>query len=278
MKFANVIHALYCEPWLIAPEMHLKLCEIVQGHICGDAHLAGGMAAQFADADGAVILVRVVDSIAIIGVDGVLGKRVGDLEKSSGVVDVDDLENAIEEALEDEGIEGILLDVSSPGGTVTGVPELAEFIAQATKPVAAHTDTQMASAAMYISAGVDIIMATASAWVGSIGVYSSFIDKSRAFELAGLKSELFTSGKFKGMGQPGLPLSEDQKELLQSRVDVMAGQFVAFVQEHRGNLPESLFEGQAIEPGLAVETGLIDKIGSLQDALSELRSLIDIGK
>jgi ClpP class serine protease len=88
----------------------------------------------------------------------------------------------------------------------------------------------MASAAYWIGVTADAIFAEPSAEIGSIGVYSAFLDESRAFEMEGLKTELFKTGKYKGMGMPGLPLTEDQRALIQAEVDRVNKQFARVEQ------------------------------------------------
>lgn len=281
MRFPHILSALYCEPWLITAEMHKRLCQIVDQHITGAAHDPGGIVQAFADSHGngrdRDLFTR-VGNIAQVNIHGVVGKRVGAFEKCSGVMDCDDVERALAAALDDSSIEGILLDVDSPGGTVTGVPELAAVIAEvdAQKPVVAFTDRQMASAAYYLAAGARAIYATGSAHVGSIGVYSAWLDASRAFEMNGLSMEVDKVGKYKAAGLYGTSMTAEQRDLIHSRTEEVAAWFKGFVRGQRPAVPESAMEGQEFYGVEAKANGLVDEVGGLEDAFDELESLIGL--
>jgi len=179
------------------------------------------------------------------------------------------MQRIIGEATEDPEIDAIVIDVDSPGGTVTGVPEAAEAIERAAteKPVIAYTGGMMASAAYWISASADAIVAAPSADVGSIGVYTAFLDRTRQFEQEGIDVELFKHGKFKAMGMPGVALTDEQRALIQEGVDEIAGWFKGFVQQSRPGVSTDAMEGQTFLGKNAVAVGLVDALGSLGDAI-----------
>jgi signal peptide peptidase SppA len=278
MRFDHILHALYCEPWLISADMHSQLCEIVDAHISGTAHAPEGNVAQFDDGAGKVKDVEVVGGVAIVPLVGVVGKRIGMMERSSGVMDVDDFTTSLQAALDNDRVSGILLDVNSPGGTITGIPEAADMVSEASsiKPIVAFTDTLMASAAYWLSVGADAIVATQSASVGSIGVYSSVLDSSMAFKMAGLEQNLFKAGKLKAIGTQGIMMSDEQKEYMQSRVDQLYGWFTSSVLEGRGIVQDGSMEGQTFFGREAESRGLIDKVGDQDEALGLVLDLIDM--
>jgi len=276
MRFGHILHALYCEPWLIDPAMHQQLRQIVDAHITGKAHAPDGNILDFNDKSGKAPDLKVVDGVAIVSLVGVVGKRIGMMEKSSGVMDVDDLSDNIQAALDRDDVRGILLDVNSPGGTITGVPEAADMVVEAAsmKPVVAFTDTLMASAAYWIAVGADAIVATQSASIGSIGVYSAMLDSSVAFSNAGLKQELFKEGAFKAMGIQGLPLTAEQREHIQERVTKIYEWFTSSVIEARVQVSKDSMQGQTFRGADAKAANLIDQIGSKDDAFDLLKELI----
>jgi len=275
MKFLHILQSLWCEPWLIKPEMHRTLCDIVESHYNGDAHKEGGIASAFADEqdDGAPKM-DIIDSMAIIPIHGVIGKNVHPIVKSSGVVDVEDITRLIHQALDNPTIRGILYDVNSPGGSITGTPELAELVRDATKikHSVAFTDQLMASAAYWISAGTDAIYASPSSNVGSIGVYMAWLDSSRWMEDNGLKTELIKHGKFKAIGLSGTELNAEQRAHLQVQVDEIFNWFSGWVTEFR-DIPDEAMEGQVFMGKDAINSNLIDAVGSVDDALNELKDL-----
>jgi signal peptide peptidase SppA len=256
--------------------MHARLCEIVDAHVTGKAHAPGGIAQDFEEGAGARPKLAMIGDMAEVKLFGVVGKRVGSMEKSSGVMDVDDMVEDIETALEDDRVRGIMLDVNSPGGTVTGVPEAADIITEAAKikPIVAFTDTLMASAAYWIACGADAIVATDSSNVGSIGVFSAILDSSAAYNMAGMKQQLFKEGKYKAMGIAGLPLTEDQKEHIQARTTMLYEWFTSSVVEARGIVGEGSFEGQTFRGSEAKARNLIDQVGDKEAAYELLQEII----
>lgn len=267
----RVMRALYCEPWLIRPEMHRKLCDIVWAHITEDAHKAGGIGDWFGDRSGEDAVTK-QDGVATVSIDGVIGRRFSKFVNSSGVVSVDVLERVLLELAEDSSVGAVVLDVDSPGGTVTGTPEAAAAVEALTaqKPVVAFTGGLMASGAYWLSVPADAIFAAPSAHIGSIGVYAAFLDESRAYENEGMHVELFKRGKYKAMGLPGLPLTDEQKVLIQERVDKIYEWFTGVVSSNRQVQPEAM-EGQTYMGKAAMDVGLIDGIGTIADAVQHAK-------
>jgi signal peptide peptidase SppA len=269
MNMLNVLSELWCSPWLILPAVHRQLCEIVAAHITGEAHAAGGIADSMPEQPGFVV--GRTGSVAVIPIHGVLGKRVGGLAKSSGATDIDDIAEALDQAVANPEVSGILLDIASPGGTTTGMPELADKIAAVSvkKPVVAWTDSQMASAAYWLAAGADSIYASKSAKIGSIGVYMAWLDDSRALEQQGYRAELIKRGKFKAIGVSGTSLTQEAREMLQQSVDQVYDWFTEHVRLFRDDVPQEAMEGQVFFAAQAQEFDLIDRVGTIEDALNE---------
>lgn len=275
-NLTRVLTALYCEPWLIQPSMHRQLCDITWAHVTGSAHDGDGILAKF---DDEVKRDRIGDvardgNVAILSVGGVIGRKFSGFLNSSGVTSVDVLQRIVEEARTDPSIEGMVLDVDSPGGTVTGTPEAAETLADFSreKPLVAYTSGLMASAAYWLSAPADAIFAAPSADVGSIGVYAAMLDVTRAMENQGVHVELFKQGKFKAMGMPGTSLTDEQREFLQERVDEIGDWFRGYVQGNRPAVERDAMEGQTFMGENALEVGLVDHIGTLADAVDHVRT------
>lgn len=274
MKLSHILSALWCEPWLILPEMHRQLCAIAEAHFTGTAHKPGGIAGLFEeneDEDNRPTM-TVVEGVGIIPIEGTIGKRVSSLARSSGVTDVDDIEALLVQAESRQDVQAILLDINSPGGTTTGVPELAARIVKAEKPVVSFADKLAASAAYWIAAAADKFVSTESAMVGSVGVYMAWLDVSRAFEAEGYRTELIKHGKFKAMGLQGTTLSPEQRAHLQAQVDEIYNWFAGFVRVQRVVKPEAL-EGQTFFGAQAAGLGLVDSVGTRDEAIGEALGL-----
>jgi signal peptide peptidase SppA len=281
MRFLHIINAVYSQPWLILPSYHANIRRIVKERMLtnGAQWAKDREGVDFSGEAVALPSMRVVDGIAEIPVPGVLLKGATALEKGMGAVAVEDVLTDLREAVENDEVGGIFLDVDSPGGTVGGIPELGEAVAFANqvKPVRAFTDGMMCSAAYWMAAGAGDIVASRSADVGSIGVYVPWIDESEAFAMQGVHVEIIRNegADLKGMGFPGVSLSETQRAELQASVNETADEFHAHVSEYRRvTEPADTFRGQSFTAKAAKFRGLVDDIMDRESALADFRELV----
>lgn len=173
--------------------------------------------------------------LAQINVNGIIGKGLDSWDMMCGGVCVDHIQQAMEHLAEFSPA-ALAMHFSTPGGTVTGVPETAEFIQQWSKdvaPVHAYTDTLCASAGIYLAYGADTFTAAASADIGSIGVYCALIDSSRYYKKLGLDVHLLASGWAKGQGYPGTAISKEYLEATRADVNLHASRFFSHVMLSR---------------------------------------------
>ncbi len=221
-------------------------------------------------------LLSVTDGVGIIDLHGPL-MRQPDLISSLlfGATDMNEVTDAIQEAVQRDDVQSILIDIDSPGGTVNGTPELAQAVADAAKlkSIYAFSAGQMCSAAYWIASQCDAVYATPSARVGSIGVMLPFIDSTEKFRSEGLNVEVFAAGKFKGMATPGVPLTEDQRALIQSDIEEIAADFKAAVLARGRKIPDSAMEGQSFSARNAQRLNLAGTVGSRDEVISRLRSM-----
>ena len=210
-------------------------------------------------------------SVGVIPLHGVIGKSLSPLDKMTGAVDLNDFANALEEFENDDEVITILVDISSPGGTVTGVEEVGTMLARSKKATVAFTDTEMASAAFWIGSQADRVVATPSATVGSIGVYMAFADVSKAYESMGVKMEVIKSGTLKGAGIEGTSLSEGQRADLQEQVNAIHAEFRSAVKAKRSSVKDEDMEGQVFSGRKAASKGLVTGLTtSITSLISEL--------
>lgn len=214
------------------------------------------------------------NGVAIIPVAGVIGHKVSAVSKLLGAVDTVDVIAAIELAAEDDDIDTIILDIDSPGGTVGGVPELAETVEDVqragVKKIYAYTDSMMASAAYWMAAGANGIFAAPSAEVGSIGVYLPVMDTSKALAEKGVTVEIFKSGKYKAAGFPGVALDEEVRKHLQLEVMETYNEFAGFVKKYRAELNYEYMQGQTLTGRKAAEVGMVDGTAKNIDSLLQM--------
>lgn len=218
-----------------------------------------------------------VPGVAVVPIYGALAKNLSAWEEAcGGGTDITAIAEAFDQAAKDPGIHTILLDIDSPGGQSTGIPELSESVAAAVresgKRVIAFSDGMIASAAYWIASQADEIYTTGSADVGSIGVYIAWLDPAIKMELEGIKLQFFHRGKHKGIGLPGRALSEEDEQLLEDRVAECYAQFTGAVKASRAGIPQSAMEGQCVTGQAMVENRLVDGLMSGWNEMLELAS------
>ncbi len=215
----------------------------------------------------------VEDGIAMIPITGPIGRGLDKFEKGAGAVDVEDVREDLDRADEDDEVHSALLLFDSPGGMYSGTPELADRIASFSKPIYSYSPGQICSAAYWLACTTAGIFATKSADIGCIGVYCPFYDLSEMARQQGVKVQVFSSGKYKGMGVPGTSLTKDQAALMQQRIMDMADSFYEHVREMRGeDIADETMQGQTFQGESAVEAGLLDQVvDGLEEVLEYIR-------
>lgn len=193
--------------------------------------------------------------------------------------------NAVDAMMADTDNKGMILYVDTPGGSVFASDELylkiKEYQQATGRPVYSSMQSQATSGGYYISASCDKIIANRNCWTGSIGVtMGSFIDISELLDNLGIKTETITSGPNKAMGSTVEPMTAEQKAIWQALIDESYEQFVAIVAEGR-KMPiekvKALADGRIYSALQAAENGLIDQVGTFEDAVSDMAATYKLG-
>ena len=220
-------------------------------------------------------LLSVEDGIGVVAIEGPMLRKPDLFARIFfGATSSEDIGAAIREAAGRDDIKAVFLNIDSPGGTVAGTPELANAVAalDKKKPVYAFSSGLMCSAAYWVASQARAIYATPSAQVGSIGVVQAVIDNSAALDRAGIKVEVFSVGKYKAMGAPGTPLTDDQRELISSNLAEIAGEFHAAVLAKGRAIPAEAMEGQTFSGKQAQRHNLAGMVTGRADAMQRLRT------
>ena len=189
----------------------------------------------------------------------------------------------IEEARLDDNNRGLILFINTPGGTVYETDEvyleLLEY-KESGKPYYVAMGSQATSGGYYMAAPADKIYANRNCWTGSIGVtMGTFYDISELLDKYGVETETITSGDNKAMGSSVEPMTKEQKEIFQSLVDEAYEQFVGIVADGRNmsvKEVKKLADGRIYTALQAKENGLVDEIGTLEDAVADMMSTYDL--
>ncbi len=219
-------------------------------------------------------LLSVEDGIGVVAIEGPILRKPDLFARIFfGATGSEDIGAALREAAGRDDIKAVFLHIDSPGGTVAGTPELADAVAalDKKKPVYAFSSGLMCSAAYWVASQARAIYATPSAQVGSIGVVQAVIDNSAALDKAGIKVEVFSVGKYKAMGAPGTPLTDDQRELISSNLAEIAGEFHTAVLAKGRSIPAEAMEGQTFSGRQAQRYNLAGMVPDRAEAMRRLR-------
>ncbi|HYO10061.1 MAG TPA: signal peptide peptidase SppA [Tepidisphaeraceae bacterium] len=219
--------------------------------------------------------------IAMIEIDGMLinARSGGFLQPTENPLSV--FTQQLAQAEQDPQVKAVVLRVNSPGGTVTtsdAMYEIVQRFRQKTgKPVVAALQEVAASGAYYVSCASDRIVAQPTTVVGSIGVIFNTFDFSGTMNKIGASSTAIKSGALKDMGSPFKPLSADERAVMQGMVNEYYARFVEVVKTTRPiKDPASLStstDGRVFSGQRALELGLVDELGLLEDAIDVARDL-----
>lgn len=216
--------------------------------------------------------------IAVLPLYGVITQRGNMIEDVSGPgsVSTQKFAAALRQALADESVSQILIDIDSPGGSVYGVAELADEIvaARAQKPIIAIANSLAASAAYWIGCSASEFYVTPGGEVGSIGVWQAHFDYSQALAAEGVIPTLISSGKYKVEGNPYAPLDVEAQAFMQSRVDDYFLTFSKAIAKGRGvpiaQVRNGMGQGRVLGAEAALEQNMVDGIVTLDEAIRKM--------
>jgi signal peptide peptidase SppA len=201
-----------------------------------------------------------------------------------GGTSVEQTSLALHAAVDDPGVQRIVLAINSPGGQIDGINELANMIRAANqiKPVTAYVDGLAASGAYWLASAAGRVVADETAQLGSIGVLATVIDDRGADERRGVKRFEIVSSQ--SPLKRSDPATDEGRAQLQDMVDTLAKLFIEKVAAFRGTVPAKVQrdfgQGALISAGAAVTLGMADDIGSLEgllrtEAAPEIRKIRD---
>jgi len=189
----------------------------------------------------------------------------------------EDIVYAIKEAEEDANIKAILIEVDSHGGYPVADEEIANALIRAKKPTIALVRGIAASASYYAITGADIIFASQDSDIGSIGVTASYLDYSQMNEKGGANFNILSTGKYKDIMNEEKELTEDEKKLILRDLNIINDNFIKAVSTNRDldiEKVRSLADGSTMLGKMAIEAGLIDRIGGEYEVKYYLKDII----
>lgn len=260
--------------WALEPTQLQQLAALACG---ADLTALRAEARAMAAERGQQPLYSMQDRLAVIEVSGPMTKYSTSFQALTGGTSTLRTREALRAAVRDPEVLGIMVVIDSPGGTISGTSDLADDIraAAARKPVHAYAADLMASAALWVGVAAQRITANKTAAIGSIGVYSVVYDTSGRYAQAGVRVHVVSSAPpIKGAGVEGTPIEPAQLAEWERQIKDLAALFKAEVARDRrlkSEQMDGLATGQVWVAEQARELGLIDGVGSLQEALQALR-------
>ena len=256
--------------WIIGLSIVAALCLLMVVSIVSCTSIANtsmsmvGLSAQSADdADDSK------PKIGVISIDGTI-QYDGSSCSPSG------LRTLLDRAERRSDIKAVVLRVNSGGGVATAGEEMAHYVSEFDKPIVVSSASTNASAAYEISSQADYIFTSKTTAIGSIGVALQVTDLSGLYEKLGISIESITSADSKDSSYGNRPLTEEERAWYQDLVDQIDEDFINVVAEGRDmevSQVKALANGMTYTGFDAVENGLADEIGYLEDALLKASKL-----
>lgn len=246
--------------------------------ILASATMKAGMVIE-KSADAGEQLPRLYSRHANVGIISVRGPLVNSdswITEYLGISTYPAIRDALVFAAQDGQVDQILLDIDSPGGTVSGVNDTARLVRTVgtVKPITTYSSDLMASAGYWIGSAAKKIHVGETAIIGSIGVIATLTSVHDALKKEGVDVRVIRAGKNKALGHPAEPISDKAVAQTQDRADTFYGIFKDAVSTYRPKLKADSAnvwaEGNEFLGEDAVKAGLADRVSSFDQVVSQL--------
>lgn len=277
-EISRILRAVSSRAWFIDPARADEIVAILelraQGHTGGFA--AAAPAPPVADPEPG--------AVAVLRLHGAILPRADMLSEMSGAVSLEKFRAAFAEAAGNPRVRAIVLDIDSPGGDVSFVPETVAEIRAARRddrPIVAVANNMAASAAYWIAAAADEIVITPSGQVGAIGVYMLHKNIAAKLEAEGVAPTFIFEGPRKIEANPFEPLDDTARAALQRIVSHHYAMMVDDIAAFRGveaavvradpEIEAAHFGGgREVLADDAVRLGLADSVATLEQTLARM--------
>ena len=217
------------------------------------------------------------DAIAVVVAKG----TILDGTQSPGTIGGDSTARLLRKARLDDNVKAVVMHVDSPGGSAFAseiIRQEVEELRHAGKPVVALMGTYAASGGYWISASADKIIASPSTITGSIGIFGMLMTYEESLAYLGVYSDGVQTTEF-GFNSLAKTLPDSLGNLIQRNIERGYEKFITLVAENRNMTLEqvdSIAQGRVWIGTTALELGLVDELGTLNEALSSAAELAEL--
>jgi len=231
----------------------------------------------------------------------ITGTIVGDLDDTAGLLPEElggdvtsgyQVKQLLRDAVDDETIKGVILEINSGGGTIYGAHAIADGVEyyrdKTHRPVFAHIQGMGASGAFWAAASADTIAADYGSSIGSIGVifgpfkyYDKVMAEGQILTQNGIESQYISAGKSKDLGDPYRKLTDEELTALRQSVNNDYDDFVEYISKRRGMSTDTIrneIKALAYDTKTAKSHKLIDKVADRQQAYDDLAEAAKIAR
>ncbi len=222
---------------------------------------------------------RAKDKIAVVYAEGAIEYK----NKNNGVTSEIKFVPMLEKLRHQKNLKAVVLRVDSPGGSAHSSEQIwraIERLKEDSIPVVASYGSYAASGGYYISCGADSIISDPNSLTGSIGVYSIFPNMRRLFNnKLGIHFDTVKSAKYAITMSPYFDLREDEKAIFKKNTEEIYELFLKRVSDGRNMTRDEVHEvarGRVWTGRQALEIGLVDKLGGLEEAIETAARMANI--
>jgi protease-4 len=209
------------------------------------------------------------------------GDKLAVVELNGVITSSEDVVRQLKKYRDDSGIKGVVLRIDSPGGAVVPSQEMYEEVkkTRVLKPVIVSMGSVAASGGYYVACGASRLVANRGTLTGSIGVISEFLQLHEALAKLGIDVKTIKAGKMKDAGSSTRRMDPDHEKYFQQIMDQVHKQFIAVVEEARElehTEALAIADGRVFTGEQAVELGLVDTLGTYEEAIQIAAAMCDI--
>ncbi|HTX98865.1 MAG TPA: signal peptide peptidase SppA [Bacteroidota bacterium] len=210
------------------------------------------------------------------------GEKIAIVDLQGTITSSDDVVRQLKKYRGQHSIKAIVLRIDSPGGAVVPSQEMYEEVKKTRddgKPVVVSMGSLAASGGYYVACGGSRLVANKGTLTGSIGVISEFLQVYDALAKLGIDVKTIKAGRLKDAGSPTRPMNEGDQAYFQTLMDDVHQQFISVVETERKMKRDdvvALADGRVFTGEQAVKLGLVDTLGTFEDAIHIAASMAGI--